>query len=318
MHLNKQSLHAFATLHWYEECIKFLFTFTAKTSELLLAAGLVVSTANFLTDGSVMGTNASLAYAWAWAQALAIDSSLGITFYAIFHCIKQRDWLKAILYGLLTLLLAIVAGTITNVDTFSHALHISISGAMSQVGLDVKILTTLRAVAVVGFVMMSRLKDVSFKELYQPTAPSCPSSSALASAPDDSALPNQEGQQDPSANEVAKILSLHLSAEAVAQLAQALAQRGATTVTEETGSQELPLLAPGTAASVTGPVTDTEQASGELDEESPEARLTRAYQELQAAGQRISGRALAKQAHVHRMTCNQWLREQHLASEVVR
>ena len=314
MNLSKKSLHAFATLHWYEECIKFLFTFTAKTSELLLAAGLVVSTANFLTDGNVMGKNTSLAYAWAWAQALAIDSSLGITFYAIFHCIKQRDWLKAILYGLLTLLLAIVAGTITNVDTFSHALHLSISGAMSQVGLDVKILTTLRAVAVVGFVMMSRLKDVSFKELYQPAEQSCSAPVALASASDKAAVPNQEGSQDASTNEVARILSLHLSPEALTQLAQALTQRGATTVTEETGAQELPLLVSTTAASAASPATRTEQETDAADEESQEARLSRAYQELQAAGQRISGRALAKQAHVHRVTCNQWLRERHPAS----
>jgi hypothetical protein len=318
MKLNKQSLHAFATLHWYEECIKFLFTFTAKTSELLLAAGLVMSTANFLTDGNVMGKNTSLAYAWAWAQALAIDSSLGITFYAIFHCIKQRDWLKAILYGLLTLLLAIVAGTITNVDTFSHALHISISGAMNQVGLDVKILTTLRAVAVVGFVMMSRLKDVSFKELYQQTAQPCSSSSTLASTPDNAAVPGQEEPQDASANEVAKILSLHLSPEALAQLAQTLAQRGTMTVTEEAGSQELPLLAPGTAASAAGSAPETKQETGDPDEESQEARLVRAYHELQAAGQRISGRALAKQAHIHRGTCNQWLQQRRPASEEVR
>lgn len=44
-------LRAFASLTWYEETIKFLFDFSAKTSEVLLAAGLVVSTANFLTDG---------------------------------------------------------------------------------------------------------------------------------------------------------------------------------------------------------------------------------------------------------------------------
>ncbi len=165
MRLTEKHIEAFASLHWYEECIKFLFTFTAKTSELLLAAGLVVSTANFLTDGNVIGNNVNLANAWAWAQALAIDSSLGVTFYYIFQCLKRRDWVKAIFYGLLTLLLAIVAGTITNVDTFSHALHTSTASALVQVGFNVKILTTLRSVAVVGFVMMSRLKDVSFKEL---------------------------------------------------------------------------------------------------------------------------------------------------------
>ena len=40
------------------------------------------------------------------------------------------------------------------------------ASATSQVGFDVKLLTTLRAIAVVGFVLMSRLKEVSFKELY--------------------------------------------------------------------------------------------------------------------------------------------------------
>jgi hypothetical protein len=99
---------------------------------------------------------------------LTIDSSLGVTFSYVFTSVKDRDWIKAICYGLLTLLLAIVVGTITNVDTFSHAIHSTINSAIIQVGLDVKLLTTLRAIAVVGFVLMSRLKDVSFKELYAP------------------------------------------------------------------------------------------------------------------------------------------------------
>jgi hypothetical protein len=80
-------LRTFAALGWYEETITFLFTFTAKTSEVLLAAGLVVSTANFLTDGTVMGQNDQLATAW--AQAFAIDSGLGITFFSVFTCLKQ-------------------------------------------------------------------------------------------------------------------------------------------------------------------------------------------------------------------------------------
>ena len=37
---------------------------------------------------------------------------------------------------------------------------------MMRLGFDIKLLSTLRAIAVVGFVLMSRLKDVSFKDLY--------------------------------------------------------------------------------------------------------------------------------------------------------
>ena len=64
---NNSWLHTFATLHWYDETIKFIFNFVTKTSELLLAAGIVVSTANFLTDGDVMQGHAGLSEAWAWA-----------------------------------------------------------------------------------------------------------------------------------------------------------------------------------------------------------------------------------------------------------
>jgi hypothetical protein len=53
-------LHAFASLYRYEETIKFVFTFVTKTSELLLAAGIVISTINFLTDDDVMLARFSL------------------------------------------------------------------------------------------------------------------------------------------------------------------------------------------------------------------------------------------------------------------
>ena len=99
-------------------------------------------------------------------QALALDSGLGISFFYVLNCLKQRDWVKFALYTILTALLALVAGAITNVDTFSHAVHTSMSDAMVRLGFDIKLLSTLRAIAVVGFVLMSRLKDVSFKDLY--------------------------------------------------------------------------------------------------------------------------------------------------------
>jgi hypothetical protein len=56
-HDYRQWLRAFVSLSWYEEAVKFIFNFVSKTSELLLAAGIVVSTANFLTDGDVMSHN---------------------------------------------------------------------------------------------------------------------------------------------------------------------------------------------------------------------------------------------------------------------
>jgi hypothetical protein len=95
---NKAYLSAFASLRWYDETIKFIFDFVSKTSELLLAAGIVVSTANFLTDGDVMQGHPGLSEAWAWAQAIAIDASLGIVFTNAFQALRERDKIRAIIF----------------------------------------------------------------------------------------------------------------------------------------------------------------------------------------------------------------------------
>lgn len=298
-----QRLRAFASLDWYEEVIRFVFTFAAKTSEILLAAGLVVSTANFLTDGKVMGSGTNLATEWAWAQALAIDSSLGVTFYYVFLSIKDRDWTKVVCYGLLTTLLAVVAGAITNVDTFSHAIHIPIASAITEVGLDVKRLTTLRAIAVVGFVLMSRLKDVSFKELYRPTA--VPPSAQL-----------QETQVQTNGEEIAKQVQQLVTKQ--------LSQQGRTVVAEELRSL-LPTATTSAATISKEDMADQQTAAKQLDEdgqmeledlsndltEEQKAKLLCAYQELLGEGKRISGRSLAIRAHLRRSTCNQWLATYH-------
>src|SRR5260370_31935453 len=102
----RNRLQAFASLHWYDETIKFVFNFVTKTSELLLAAGIVISTANFLTDGDIMNHNKTLSDGWSWAQALAIDSSLGIVFLNAFQAVREREKVKAVVFSILTLLLA--------------------------------------------------------------------------------------------------------------------------------------------------------------------------------------------------------------------
>jgi hypothetical protein len=172
MRHQKTRLDTFLSLNWYEVALRFLFTFVAKTSEVLLAAGLVVSTANFLTDGSILATHPGISIAWAWAQALAIDSSLGVSLSYTFQCLKQEEWIRGALYGLLTLLLALVAGAITTIDIVSHALHLSTGDAMVQMGINIAVLSRLRAIAVIGFILMSRLRDLPLAALLAKTEPS--------------------------------------------------------------------------------------------------------------------------------------------------
>ncbi|HYU71732.1 MAG TPA: hypothetical protein VEL31_03540 [Ktedonobacteraceae bacterium] len=146
---------------WYEEAIQFVFNFVTKTSELLLAAGIVISTANFLTDSAVMSHNTALADAWSWAQALAIDSSLGMVFMNAFQFLRERDNIKAVIFFTLTALLAAVAGFITHFDAPGHATGLPVTDARISGIIPVWIMTALRAVAVIGFLLASRLDVVS-------------------------------------------------------------------------------------------------------------------------------------------------------------
>jgi hypothetical protein len=157
-------IHTFASLHWYDETIKFIFNFVAKTSELLLAAGVVISSANFLTDGAIMQDHSSLSVAWAWAQALAIDSSLGIVFVNGFQAARDRDKIKAVIYFTLTAMLATVAGLLTHFDALAHATGLPVTSQSISGIIPLWLLTGLRAVAVIGFLLVSRLKNVAFSK----------------------------------------------------------------------------------------------------------------------------------------------------------
>ena len=158
----KQNLHSFLSLEWYDEAVKFVFLFVTKTSELLLAAGIIVSTANFLTDGDVMRGHKMLSNAWSWSQALAIDSSLGIVFMNAFQAARERDKAKAIIYFTLTVLLATVAGLITHFDALAHAAGLSVTDRGVSGILPLWVMTALRSTAVIGFLLASRLKKRVF------------------------------------------------------------------------------------------------------------------------------------------------------------
>ncbi|GLV54324.1 hypothetical protein KDH_11720 [Dictyobacter sp. S3.2.2.5] len=108
-----------------------------------------------------MQGHAALSDAWAWAQAIAIDSSLGIVFINAFQALRERDKIRAMNFFTLTALLATVAGLITHFD----ALGLPVSDKGISGVIPLWIMTALRAVAVIGFLLTSRLKNFSFNEV---------------------------------------------------------------------------------------------------------------------------------------------------------
>src|SRR5262249_44718124 len=98
-------------------------------------------------------------------------------------------------------------------------------------------------------------------------------------------------------------------------IAKALTQQQQTVITEEQEASTPLLSQPSSNVAqkqdVLPPADLTTGQQEAPDESEPpdegEERLQRAYQELKAEGQRISGRTLAARAHVRRTTCNRWL-----------
>jgi hypothetical protein len=100
----------FVSLVWYDELIEFLFRFTAKTSEPLLAAGIVYSAADVLSHGQIGSNDMLLNNAWAITQSVAIESSGGVVLVYGLESIKGKDTVKAWLYLTLSILLSLAGG----------------------------------------------------------------------------------------------------------------------------------------------------------------------------------------------------------------
>lgn len=182
-------------------------------------------------------------------------------------------------------MVALVAEALT---TETHAIHITIASATVQFGFNVKLLTTLRAITVVGLVMMSRLKTVSFTG----------SSETLVLSVSSAAPKGSDQPPEPGAASVVRILPMRFTARQTAPLLKVLnsIQGAAAAIPEEQGARFY---------------RSTEEADQPdefgTSQEERDNRIESAFKELRAEGKRISGRALAARAHVHRTTSTRWL-----------
>lgn len=84
-----------------------------------------------------------------------------------YQSLRERDNVKAIIFFILTALLATVAGLITHFDALGHAIGLPVTDARISGIILVWVMTALRAVVVIGFLLASRLKEVSFQHLRQ-------------------------------------------------------------------------------------------------------------------------------------------------------
>ena len=154
---------AFVSLAWYDGLISFLFRFVSKTAEPLLAAGVIVSAADFLQKGQLMSHNPMLANAWTWTQALAIEASTGPVLVFALQAFRAKDMVKGWLYAALAALLFIVGGAMLLLQLMSNANGMSeatINGAV------LVILFALRVIVSAGMIALSCTKHMRFSGLF--------------------------------------------------------------------------------------------------------------------------------------------------------
>ena len=147
----------FVELDWYDSFIEFLFRFVAKTSEPLLAAGLTISAADYLSHGAVMAGHPAFALGWAWAQALALESSSGVVFVYSLQAFRQADKIKGAIYLTLALMLAIVGGGMLLLQVNAVT-----SGSAESA---VPVLNVLRVIVSIAYIFLLRAKSIRFSDL---------------------------------------------------------------------------------------------------------------------------------------------------------
>src|SRR6266571_35090 len=157
---------SFASLTWYDSLIEFIFRFVAKTSEPLLALGLVFSAADVLTKGRLMQSNVMLTDLWAWTQAIAIESSGGVVLVYALLSFRDKDTVKGVLYVILASLLAIVGGMMLYSQLMSNATGAADAFAVGS-SWQVQALVIMRVVVSVGYVVMCRTKHIRFNDLQE-------------------------------------------------------------------------------------------------------------------------------------------------------
>ncbi len=292
---------AFASLRWYDAFIEFLFRFTAKTSEPLLAIGIIYSAAIILSEGALDSRNAFFDIFWAITQAIAIESSGGVVLVYGLQSLRDHDRAKAILYLILSALLAVTGG----IMLFMHmAVWKLPPHDPFMIGLFI-----LRCVVSVGYIYLCRTKHIRFRDLRSLDEASAPANQAAAVEAAPATTPAVEIDYERLADALLPRLQPLLMAQRTTLVQEVAALASAATVpSAEGGTPQI---------KATPPVsTDQQEGAGQNREETEQerhARLELAYQELLAnsGGKRVSGRALGERTRISRTACIAWLRKHH-------
>lgn len=152
--------HHFRSIEKIDTAILYVLELTSSLSVLLLAFGLIASMANVLTKGSVLTDNLFMQRIWAWTQYIAIDASVAGSIIRTYRRHVQKERVKSILNGLLSLLLLFTAAIVSNIESVQQTLNLSLEASYGHVFVPVEALIWIRSLAIVLLIVAHALRHV--------------------------------------------------------------------------------------------------------------------------------------------------------------
>jgi hypothetical protein len=150
----------FRSIERIDTAILYILELTSSISVLLLAFGLIASMANVLTQGSVLTDNLVMQRVWAWTQCIAIDASVAGTILRTFRYYAQRERVKCILHGSLSVLLLFTAAIVSNIESVQQTLNLTLDAAYGHVFIPVEVLIWVRSVVIVLLIVAHAMRHV--------------------------------------------------------------------------------------------------------------------------------------------------------------
>jgi hypothetical protein len=138
--------------------INYLEQFLAVISEPLLIACAVLAVIDFITGGGLLASSI-ITYAFATTLAIAVSSVFIVTWRRAFSACVQGRLGIGITLALLGLTLGIVDWAAIDVQSFEQALHIPFISALSELNLNIIVLTHLRSAVVIAMTVVVALSN---------------------------------------------------------------------------------------------------------------------------------------------------------------
>jgi hypothetical protein len=150
----------FTSIEKLDTVILYLLELASSLSVLLLAAGLIASMSNVLTQGMLLSDSKAMQIAYAISQSVAIDAGLGTTIIRTFRYHQEGEKVKTWLYGLLSALLLFTAAIVSNIEAVQQALNITLQEAYIHVFIPIEALIWVRSITVVLLIVAHALRHV--------------------------------------------------------------------------------------------------------------------------------------------------------------